>query len=124
MTRINAGVAVRLLVNKHLLAEHREIKRIPNLIKSGRMSNKDAPTKFTLGTGHMKFFYNKQLFLLNRYKEIYAECINRGLNVQNYESAWDGIDSKLMNDYTPTKQDEHLVIERILERLTTMGLVV
>jgi len=36
MTRINAGYSVRRLTDKHLLAEHREIKRIPNMVKSGK----------------------------------------------------------------------------------------
>ena len=33
MTRINAGIPPKKLTNRHLLAEHREIKRIPNVIK-------------------------------------------------------------------------------------------
>jgi len=28
-----------------------------------------------LGTGHVKYFYDKQLYLLQRYKEIYQELI-------------------------------------------------
>jgi hypothetical protein len=33
MTRINTGIPPKELTDKHLLAEHREIKRIPNCIK-------------------------------------------------------------------------------------------
>ena len=33
MTRINVGILPKELSNKHLIAEHREIKRIPNCIK-------------------------------------------------------------------------------------------
>ena len=57
MTRINAGIPVETLHDKHLIAEHREIKRIPNCIAKGRYSLKDKPSKFVLGTGHVKFFY-------------------------------------------------------------------
>ena len=71
MTRINVGVKPSELTGKHLLAEHREIKRIPNCIKKGRYKMTGIPNKFKLGTGHVKFFYNKLLFLKNRYIEIY-----------------------------------------------------
>lgn len=47
MTRINAGIR---LTDKHLLAEAREIKRVPNCIKNGRYSMVGQPDKFTLGT--------------------------------------------------------------------------
>ncbi len=40
------------------------------------------PDKFKLGTGHVKFFYNKLLYLKNRYTSLYNECIKRGFNVQ------------------------------------------
>ena len=122
MTRINLGINPNELTNKHLLAEHREIKRIPNMVKSGRMSNKGQPKEFTLGIGHMKFFYDKLGYLKKRYVEIYNECLLRGLNVQNYISAWDGIDVKLMNDYIPTERDIKLIEQRINERLKQMDL--
>ena len=46
-----------------LIAEHREIKRIPNCIKSGKFLMKGIPNKFTLGSGHVKFFYDKISYL-------------------------------------------------------------
>lgn len=113
MTRINVGVDPRLLSSKHLIAEHREIKRIPNMVKSGKAKLVNIPEKFTLGTGHVKFFYCRLGFLLERYKAIYAECINRGFNVQNYSEAWSNIPSELMGTYNPTKNDRDIIIERI-----------
>ena len=88
MTRINAFIPVVELSDKHLLAEHREIKRIPNTIKSGKAVIKDIPSRFTLGKGHVKFFYKKLLWLHNRYNEIYQECKNRGFNVIDYNDAF------------------------------------
>lgn len=117
MTRINIGVPVATLTNKHLIAEHREIKRIPNAVKKGRFNMNNQPKQFKLGTGHVKFFYDKLGYLKKRYDEIYNECIRRGFNIQNYSSAWDGIPSKYMNDYTPTQRDIDIVTERINERL-------
>lgn len=117
MTRINCGIPPEELTDKHLLAEHREIKRIPNVVKSGKANFKDIPDKFTLGKGHVKFFYNKLLYLKYRYLQIYEECINRGFNVTNYLGAWDGVNPKLLNDYKPTDADRKIVRARIRQRL-------
>lgn len=56
MTRINVGIPPKDLNTKHLIAEHREIKRVPNLIKKGRLKSSNIPSNFTLGAGHIKFF--------------------------------------------------------------------
>lgn len=117
MTRINVGVPVKELTNKHLIAEHREIKRIPNMVGSGRAKVVDIPKEFTLGTGHVKFFYNKLGYLQKRYIELYKECIERGFVVTNYENSWENIPKHLMNDYIPTKKDEELIRQRIQKRL-------
>jgi deoxyribonuclease (pyrimidine dimer) len=117
MTRINAGIPPRELTGKHLLAEHREIKRVPNLIRKGKYSLENQPDKFKLGTGHVKFFYNKLLYLKNRYLEIHEECIRRGYNVTNYLEAWNDIPSHLMKDYIPTKEGIEIIKERIREKL-------
>ena len=53
MTRINCGIPVEELTNKHLIAEHREIKRLPNCVVKGRYNLKGQPKLFTLGTGHV-----------------------------------------------------------------------
>jgi len=120
MTRINSAIPPKCLTDEHLLAEHREIKRLPyNLqqaIKSGNI--KKVPNKFTLGKGHVLFFTNKQRFLFSRYWEILGEASNRGFNVINYFTNWFGIDNKYWQDYKPTKEEEQLLIERITERIT------
>lgn len=127
MTRINVGIPPKELSGRHLIAEHREIKRVPNLVKRyvnevDGISNLDLnifvkiPNKFTLGKGHVTFFYNKLGYLLNRYREIYQECLNRGYKVQNYESAWAFVPLILMNNYDPTQEDINLIKQRILEK--------
>ena len=117
MTRINVGIQPIELNNQHLIAEHREIKRIPNCIAKGKYNMDGIPERFKLGTGHVKFFYNKLLYLKNRYVKLYNECINRGFNVQNYISAWDNVPEELMNNYKPTYTDRLIVQERIYEKL-------
>ena len=71
MTRINAGIPPAQLTGKHLIAEHREIKRIPNAIAKGRYNLKTAPKEFTLGTGHVSFFYTRLGYLKQRYIDLY-----------------------------------------------------
>ena len=117
MTRINVGIPPAELTNQHLIAEHREIKRIPNCIAKGKYNMNGIPDKFKLGTGHVKFFYNKLLYLKFRYTELYVECIKRGFNVQNYIGAWNDVPEELMNDYKPTSTDRLIVQERINEKL-------
>lgn len=111
------GYPVKDLTTKHLIAEHREIKRIPNTIVSGKAIVKDIPETFRLGAGHVKFFYDKLGYLLNRYRELYAECLRRGFNVQDYSGAWDEVPSHLMGDYTPTESDKALIQELIRSKL-------
>lgn len=121
MTRINVGIAPEELPDKLLIAEHREIKRIPNVVKSGRFSLANQPKSFTLGSGHVKFFYDKLLFLKKRYEAIYSECRFRGFNVQNYVGAWDGISEEFLGDYSPTPKDRNLILERIASKGFVLG---
>lgn len=117
MTRINCGIPPAELTNEHLLAEHREIKRVPNCISKGKFNLKNQPKEFTLNTGHVKFFYTRLGYLKKRYEELYAECKNRSFNVQYYGDAWNGIPKELMGDYIPTDKDRQIIRERIAERL-------
>ena len=116
MTRINVGIDPSRLSSKHLIAEHREIKRIPNQISKGKYSMDNQPSEFKLGTGHVKFFYDKCGYLLTRYKSLYLECVKRGFNVQDYSDAWLGVPIDMMNDYTVKPIDIKIIEERINER--------
>jgi deoxyribonuclease (pyrimidine dimer) len=116
MTRINLDYPVEKLTTKHLIAEHREIKRIPNQVVSGRVKVKHID-KFCLGKGHVHFFTDRLGYLLKRYKQVYQECLYRGFNVQDYSGAWVGVPPELMNDYQSTAEDRKLIEDRIRERL-------
>ena len=117
MTRINVGIPPAELTNQHLIAEHREIKRIPNCVAKGKYNMDGIPERFKLGKGHVKFFYNKLLHLKKRYIRLYEECIKRGFNVQNYIGAWDNVPEELMNDYNVKANDIRIIRERINEKL-------
>lgn len=123
MTRVNVGYPVRKLTRLHLLAEHREIVRIPNALLGGNIrkpTNRQMnriPKQFCLGPGHVRFFYDKLLYLRKRYEQIYKECIRRGYNVQYYGSSWVGAPVHLYKDWKPTKSAKRLIEKRIRERL-------
>jgi len=116
MTRINVGVLPQELSDKHLIAEHREIKRIPNCIKKGRYKLDGIPSEFKLGTGHVKFFYNKLQYLHNRYNSIYQECLKRNFNVTNYNECFNDLPIELYNNYKEQPNDRKIILERIKER--------
>lgn len=116
MTRINVGIKPKLLNTKHLIAEHREIVRIPNSIKSGRAIIKDIPPNFKLGAGHVKFFYNKLLYLHKRYKSLHKECVRRKFNVTNFGNSFTDLPKDLYNDYKPTVNDIDIITTRINQR--------
>lgn len=115
MTRINVGMPPMQLTQQHLLSEHREMKRIPNAVRRGNVNMVGIPKQFTLGTGHVRFFYNKLGWLLARYRLVYEECIKRGYAVQDYSGAWDGLDMGEL--YIPTKADIELIKQRIDDKL-------
>lgn len=121
MTRINSGVRARELVDRHLIAEHREIKRIPRLISKGKFSMKDQPKEFCLGPGHVKFFYDKCLYLLKRYQELRDECYRRGFQVQDWSGAWEGVPPHLMGDWEETESAREQIQSRINDRLSSMS---
>ena len=118
MTRINCGIPPSELIDKHLLAEHREIKRIPNMIKSGKAKIINIPENFTLGKGHVKFFYNKLMYLRNRYQLIYNQCLKRGFNVTYFGDAFTDLPKELFKDYIPSITDKLIIRKRIKERLS------
>jgi len=120
MTRINL-VHPSELCDQHLFAEFREITRIPNLILSNRFNFHNQPSEYTLGKGHVKFFYDKLDFLHKRYASLWVEltCI-RQYNViyihafaevyrQHLFSLWD--------DYIPNDNAVELSKSRIIERM-------
>jgi len=120
MTRINIGIPPRKLHPRHLLAEYREITRIPNAILRGNFNLNNLPEEFTLGKGHVRFFYNIQLYLKKRYYALYRECCARGYKVTHWPYLFDGIPKELMNDYQPTDEDILIIKERINTRLSKM----
>lgn len=119
MTRINSNLNPRLLTDEHLLAEHREIKRLPVMFKKHYDPSK-TPNKFTLGKGHVLFFMNKPRFTFNRYLSIKNECIARGFDITDFSENWDLYgEFKEKDNYLPSADDNKVIIDRITERIQT-----
>lgn len=122
MTRINT-VAVQDLTNEWLLAEWRELPRIVNELEKypNRYKPKDTPPEFKLNDGHVKFFRDKLLFLAKRHRELCRECRKRGIKINRklrVRLHYLRNDLKMFccNDWTPTKRDHEILIERLQER--------
>jgi deoxyribonuclease (pyrimidine dimer) len=120
MTRINSAISVEHLTDEHLMAEHREIKRLPYCFlkhcNNGKL--RDIPSKFCLGVGHITFFLDKAQFTFNRYKQIHKECLRRGFNVTDYSENWKQVLLKdYWNDYISTEEENQLLVQRISDRI-------
>lgn len=127
MTRINL-VPVQELTDQHLFAEFREIKMIgPSLRRSIAAHGKQGafdriPSEFTLGKGHVCFFYNKGAYLAARFDELRQELDLRGVQF-NRRADLDAGDLMTLYDqpwfrgYTPTQAALKLVRARIAEKI-------
>lgn len=118
MTRVNV-VPVTELCDQHLLAEHREIKRIPNFVckNNGNVKLAAKDSVYCLGTGHVIFFRDKLGWLFDRYDALYDECVRRGFNV-SYNWPEDSLEyPQLFNTYNVREADLLINRERIAERM-------
>lgn len=116
MTRINL-VPPAELCDQHLLAEHRELTRIPNAVARGRYSLEGQPPDYRLGTGHVRFFFDKLAFLQRRYQALHAECLARGFKVRFIWPSRLPQDAALWQDYEATEQALAANRARIAERM-------
>lgn len=115
MTRINV-VPPSELCDQHLLAEHRELTRIPNLVVRGKFNLDGQPEDYKLGEGHVKFFFDKLGYLLDRYNAIHEECQARGFNV-TYRWPTEQLQQRFCNTYVPTQRAILDNQARIAERM-------
>ena len=127
MTRINT-LKVNELSDELLINELGEIRRIFVNVLVRIESNKafsDIPKEYTLGAGHMKFFYNKCFYIYFRYLELRYEHEKRNKkpysleHLEVTESMYNQIkehDCDLCNDWSPSEQDIWHCKMRIIQR--------
>lgn len=143
MTRINL-VHVEDLADQHLFAEWREIKMIPtkvkklwtacvsaahttgaNSVSSSRIfldeHISNIPEKYTMSTGHVRFFYDKMLFLSDRYKLLTEELHKREFKIAEHDARalfFDGMSYHTRTrEWSPCPAEVLINIDRISTRL-------
>ena len=126
MTRINV-VPVQWLSRKHLVAEYREIVRVFALVRnandSGRLESIKIPENYILGTGHVKFFYDKLTWVTDRYIELVDQMTSRDYvtNPVPIRDLLEGIPVRNMGHYKPSKRDLKINLERLIDRNTDLS---
>lgn len=118
MVRINL-VDPSELTDQHLIAEHDEILMLCGCLRKSLKSKsgiQNIPTQFTLGKGHIKFFYDKGLYLHKRFDSLQEEMKIRGFKpTKSFPKAdWP---VELYNDWMPEWVDYVIIEERIKERV-------
>lgn len=121
MTRINV-INPSELSREHLVAEYREIMRLPGNLKAWLNrktkppSFDEIPSEYKLGSGHVKFFFIRFKFLQKRFESLVNEMIARGYNPKFTDSSIFLVDNPYYNDYTPTEAAIEINRARIKER--------
>ena len=126
MTRINM-VPPRELTDQHLIAEWRELRDVPNALRRALRTRapedvaRAVPATFTLGKGHISFFYDKGAYLALRATALGEEMECRGFRPDYDKMAralrvWEDHPS-LRRTFRPSSADLSLVRTRIRERI-------
>ena len=125
MTRINC-VPVQELSGPHLVAEYRELPRVFKLAEKAAARGLPAqPGAYTLGKGHLLFFYSRLGYLAKRHAELIREMKRRGYKPSFTgidRSQFPGIPDSCWNDWTPTEEALRLNRQRIQERTAKTAL--
>lgn len=116
MTRVNT-LHPRVLTNEHLVVELRELSRIPNAIAEGRAIVNNLPRKYTMGEGHVKFFYDKLLFIKFRHDALRLEYKKRTGKDYSFKIDLKGCPRELCNNWTPDKEACLVNYGRLEEKL-------
>lgn len=124
MTRINV-IPVEELTQKELGGEWKEFPRLFTLVKNRVIKGdtpetiKGVPPVYTLGTGHVKFFYAKISWAVTRYEELCGEMLKRGYepNLVMFNDILDDVDSSIpeawWGDYEPTPEAIQMNLDRM-----------
>jgi deoxyribonuclease (pyrimidine dimer) len=120
MTRINC-VPPEELSRQHLLAEWRELPRVFTLADKAYSAGRKivAPTEYTLGAGHVKFFYRRLKYCTERFYALKAEMERRGY-VPTFEAPPQALipDPTWWQGWDPDENAVSINRQRILERTT------
>jgi deoxyribonuclease (pyrimidine dimer) len=129
MTRINL-VPVDELTNSHAFGEYKEILRPISKVKNAlakypnkwafyKAYGKKIPAEYIMGTGHETFFFDKLMYIAERYQQLCSWRKARGYKYTeiSIEKLLDGLPDFVLQSYTPTQEALRINRERIAERL-------
>ena len=127
MTRINL-VPPSELSDQHLFSEFREIKMVPkSLARSISARGEEGALRlvraeYTLGRGHVSFFYNKGEYLRRRDIQIRVELTKRRVNFNKLslfdpDGIFGNLDPCFNNNYIPTDAALALIRARLAEKI-------
>ena len=111
MTRINC-IHPSWLADQHLIAEYKELPRVFTLARLLRPQERGP---YKMGTGHVRFFYERTGWLSRRQEALIEECLGRGFNIQ-YTTAPDPLPG-LDGDWDPTTDDAQTNLIRLAEKV-------
>lgn len=123
MTRINC-IPPSELTRQHLVAEYRELPRIFALVREAiargeQPGDRRNPIEYTLGTGHVRFFYPRLGYLVRRQRLLILEMQARGYRPSfvGVDHLIEGIAEEWLADWEPTELAMAVNRARIAERL-------
>lgn len=127
MTRINC-IPPQELTGPHLVAEYRELPRIFTLaraaIERGELPDDPRnPRSYTLGKGHVRFFYPRLGFLVKRQQALIDEMLRREYqpSYRTTEHLIENIPAQWCADWHPDEAAIALNKARIAERLNKLN---
>jgi deoxyribonuclease (pyrimidine dimer) len=120
MTRINCVPAAELHT-KHLVAEYRELPRVfaqaaAAHARGEKPDDKRNPRHYVLGTGHVRFFYDKLGYLDSRFDELVAEMVKRGYKPNFLSAPASRLPSEWLKQWAPSVVDLTINRKRIADR--------
>ena len=122
MTRINC-VPPRELTDKHLVAEYREITRLPALARAAWLrgetpDHKLNPREYTLGTGHVRFFYSRLTYISLRFRALRDEMLRRKFKptIMDIDGLLRDMPEEWLQHWVPTDKAQRINRARLKER--------
>jgi len=127
MTRINC-VPVEELTDKHLVAEYRELPRVFGLVDAAHARGESPydernPKEYTLGAGHVRFFYPRLWYLHDRFGQLVVEMQKRGFKPKHTKIPECTAPSSFWQNWEPTEEALKINRDRIQDRLTLSALL-
>jgi hypothetical protein len=127
MTRINC-VPPEELHDKFLVAEYHELPRVYTLVKKAIARGQEPKdfesfNEYTMGSGHVKFFYTRLKWLAERQTLLIEEMLKRKMrpNFVKFDELFTGIRRSWFGDWEPDEKALAINRARLEERLKEMA---